>query len=101
MAPTRGSELSLEIFPDTRITRVVLMGTSAATHWVDGGIPRRLVLPVAQNGSTVVTTLPADPNVLPLGHYMLFAMVDDIPSVAALIRIDGADPCLGDLNCDG
>ena len=100
-APTRGSELSLEIFPDTRITRVVLMGTSAATHWVDGGIPRRLVLPVARNGSTVVTTLPTDPNVLPLGHYMLFAMVDDIPSVATMIRIDEADLLLGDLNCDG
>lgn len=85
--PARGEEISLQIFPDTGITSVVLMGTGATTHWVDAGIPRRLVLPAAQNDSTIVTTLPTDPNVLPLGYYMLFAMVDDIPSEAVIVQV--------------
>ncbi len=85
--PARGEEISLHISPDTGITSVVLMGTGATTHWVDAGIPRRLVLRAAQNDSTVVTTLPTDPNVLPLGHYMLFAMVDDIPSEAVIVQV--------------
>ena len=38
---------------------------------------------------TVVLTMamPADGNVLPAGHYMLFLMVDDIPSVARIVRV--------------
>ena len=83
----RADELSLEIFPETRITSIVLIGTPATTHWVDAGIPRRLVLPVTQSGGFVAATLPSDPNVLPLGFYMVFAMVDDIPSVAWIVKI--------------
>jgi hypothetical protein len=77
---------------------VVLIGTAAPTHWVDGGLPRRLVLPLTQSGSTITTYLPIDPNTLPLGHYMLFAMVDDIPSVAKIIRV--RPPTLGDVDGD-
>ena len=85
--PARGATVTLTIAPRTRLTRVVLVGTGAHTHWVDGGINRRLELPVTQTGATARVTLPADPNVLPLGHYMLFAMVDDIPSVARIINV--------------
>lgn len=84
---TRGSTVSLQIFPQTRLTSVVLIGTGAHTHWVDAGVQRRLVLPVAQSGSVARVTLSTDPNVLPLGHYMLFAMVDDIPSVALIVEV--------------
>jgi hypothetical protein len=34
-----------------------------------------------------VTSLPTDPNLLPLGFYMLFAMVDDIPSKGVVVQI--------------
>ena len=83
----RGDELSLEIFPETRITSIIFLGTPAATHWAAAGIPRRLVLPVTQRRRFVAATLPSDPNVLPLGFYMVFAMVDDIPSVAWIVQI--------------
>ena len=89
-AATRGDFITLEIAPETEITTVVLMGVQSTTHWVDGGIPRRLVLPVSQTGTTVDLVLPVDPNVLPLGHYMLFAMVDDIPSEAAMLLVTAA-----------
>lgn len=96
--PARGRDLSLEVFPATQITSIVLMGLQATTHWVDAGIPRRLVLPATQNGSTVSATLPSDPNVLPLGHYMVLAMVDDIPSPAKIVNVQALD---GDVNFDG
>jgi hypothetical protein len=97
--PLRGSQISLTIAPDTTITSVVLLGTEAHTHWVNCGIKRRIVLPVQQNGSSVTVTIPKDSYLVPLGHYMLFAMVDDIPSVASLIQVNGSNA--GDLNGSG
>lgn len=85
--PRRGASLTLNITPATQLTNVVLMGAQTTTHWVDGGVPRRLVLPVTQTDAQVEATLPADPNVLPLGHYMVFAMVDDIPSDGVIVRV--------------
>jgi len=100
--PRRGEALSLSIAPATTLTSVVLMGSSAHTHWVDGGVPRRLELPVQQTGSTACVTLPSNSNVLPLGHYMLFAMVDDIPSVAKIIRVNSDSPFVrGDFDNSG
>lgn len=97
--PLRGSQVSLTIAPETTITSVVLMGTEAHTHWADGGIPRRIVLPIRQNGSDVTLTIPKDSYLAPSGHYMLFAMVDDIPSVAVMIQVNGSNA--GDLNGSG
>ncbi len=91
-SPSRGSQLLLEVTPATQITSVVLMGMQTTTHWVDGGIPRRLVLPFEQSNSTVTATLPTDPSLLPLGYYMVFAMVDDIPSEARVVRIAEQGP---------
>jgi len=86
-ALTRGGEVRLTIAPSTRLTSVVLIGTGSTTHWVDGGIPRRIVLPVSQDGDEATVRLPENLSVLPLGFYMLFAMVDDIPSIARIVRV--------------
>lgn len=102
-AVQRGCALTLSITPATQISSVVVMGCESTTHWVSCGIPRRLVLPVEQTGSDVRVRLPADANRLPLGHYMLFAMVDDIPSIARMIQVVAGPGCgcIGDLNADG
>ncbi len=92
----RGGQVSVELAFETTLSSIVLLGLQTTTHWVDGGIPRRLELPVQQTGSTVTAVLPSNPNVAMLGHYMLFAMVDDIPSVARVIRV-----VAGQGNCDG
>ena len=86
--PTRGATLSFDVFPQTALTGAVLMGVQSTTHWVDGGIPRRLELGVAQSGSQAQLTLPSDPDLLPVGWYLLFGMVDDIPSEALFVRVD-------------
>jgi len=92
----RGGIVSMGVFPATQLTHIVLIGTGATTHWVDAGVQRRLVLPVSQAGSTATVALPLDRNILPAGHYILFAMVDDIPSVGRIVRI--LPRCLADFN---
>lgn len=87
-SPSRGQTIQFQVFPATRLTRVVLMGLQSTTHWVDAGIPRRLDLPVTAINNLAQVTLPTDPNVLPLGWYMMFGMVDDIPSKALILRVD-------------
>jgi hypothetical protein len=62
-------------------------GTGVHTHWVEGGVPRRPQLPLQRAGKAAAVSLPTDVNTLPVGHYMLFGMVDDIPSVAKIVRI--------------
>ncbi|MEX2217549.1 MAG: galactose oxidase-like domain-containing protein [Phycisphaerales bacterium] len=94
----RGDPLSLDIFPATTLTSVVLMGVQTHTHWVQGGNARHLVLPVQQTGSNATATLPVNPDVLPLGFYMAFAMVDDIPSVARIVQVVASPACYA--NCD-
>ncbi len=83
----RGDRLSFDVFPATRLTHAVLIGTGAHTHWVDAGVMRRIELGVSQAGTRATITLPADRNELPVGHYLLFGMVDDIPSVARIVRV--------------
>jgi hypothetical protein len=87
-SPSRGQVVSFRVSPSMRLTHVVLMGLQSTTHWVDGGIPRRLVLSVSQSSQTASIALPSNPNVLPLGWYMLFGMVDDIPSRSLILRVD-------------
>lgn len=83
----RGVRYTVGIAPATRITTLVLIGTQSTTHWVDGGIPRRIQLRVGNETRAASFTIPSDPNHVPAGHYMLFAMVDDIPSVGRIVRI--------------
>lgn len=99
--PRRGQTVSLDISPAMTLTSVVLVGCGAHTHWVDGGVPRRLQLPVQQSGSEACVSLPMNANVIPAGHYMIFAMVDDIPSVAKIIRVDSEAVVLGDFDGSG
>ena len=83
----RGQALAFDVFPATRLTKAVLIGTGAHTHWLEAGVMRRLELDVSQVGARATITLPTDRNELPVGHYLLFGMVDDIPSVAKIVRV--------------
>lgn len=85
--PQPGVPVTASVFPATRITSAVLIGTGAATHWVETGVPRRLVLPFIQSGSAVTMFMPDSRDMLPAGHYMLFLMVDDIPSVGRIVQV--------------
>jgi hypothetical protein len=82
-----GTNFSLRISLADRITGLVLVSARAVTHWVDGGPQRFLNLDFAQNGSEVQASVPNDPIRALSGYYILFAMVDDIPSVGRMVRM--------------
>lgn len=73
---------TMEVVNTTAVTKVALVGVRNSTHWVDGGPQRILPLSYTQNGSSLNVTLPSDTVRMLPGYYLLFAMVDDIPSVA-------------------
>lgn len=82
-----GTTVSLSVSRTDAVTSVVLVGTGATTHWVDGGVPRLLRLPFTQTGSTVDAEVPSDPIVAMPGAYLLFVFVDDVPSESLIVRV--------------
>ena len=71
------------------LTDVVLYSTQCVTHFMNTGNNRFVHLSFSQSGSAVTATLPVDSLILPDGFYMLFAKVDDIPSVAKMVSLSG------------
>lgn len=85
-----GSNFTVRISFAEQITKLVLVSARATTHWVDGGPQRFLPLEFVQTGSQIEATLPNDPVRALAGYYILFAMVDDIPSIGRIVRITPA-----------
>jgi hypothetical protein len=86
-----GTRFSLDVSLTNAVTSVVLIGMSAISHWMDGGVPRLLRLPFTQapqpGGVRVSAEAPGDPLDAPAGYYLLFVFVDDIPSVGRIVAI--------------
>lgn len=85
---THGQSFTMNVSLTNAVTSVVLVGLNAMSHWMNGGVPRLLQLSFTQAGAQVTAEIPTDPLVAPLGYYLLFAMVDDIPSVGRIVAID-------------
>jgi hypothetical protein len=83
----RGSTVTLRFSRTRAPTAAVLVGTGAVTHWMDGGVPRLIELPFEQAADELAITLPSPPAELPAAHYILFLMVDDIPSAGRIVRV--------------
>ena len=83
----QGSNFTLSVSFASAVTKVVLVSARAATHWNDGGPQRSLELDFQQNGSDITATVPSDPIKALAGYYILFTMVDDIPSPGRIVRI--------------
>jgi Domain of unknown function (DUF1929)/Carboxypeptidase regulatory-like domain len=92
----RGDTLAFDVARTNGPTSVVLMGTIASTHFMDSGSGRYLELEFTQVGSRVMARVPSAPDSVPVGHYILYAMVDDIPSKGVIVSIaaDSSPPPL-------
>lgn len=83
-----GGTLTLEVDRTAAPTSIVLLGTAASTHFMDSGNARLLPLAFTRSGGgRVRARVPADPAVVLPGWYLLFALVDDIPSVGRIVRV--------------
>jgi len=82
-----GESFTLGFTGARRLTGIVLMGLGAVTHYVDGGPGRLVHLPFRAEAEGLIVTVPDDPSRIPAAHYMLFLMVDDIPSIGRIVRV--------------
>lgn len=85
---TRGATVTLTVSFASPVTGVRLIGINAITHFLDAGVQRLLDLSFTQAGSTVVARIPDDTRLAMAGYYMLFVMVDDVPSKGKIVKID-------------
>ena len=83
----RGGNLTLDLAGDEPITEVIAMGTNATTHFMESGTARYLSLSFQQTGTRVVAEIPTEPARTIPGWYLVFVMVDDIPSPARVMRL--------------
>lgn len=85
----RGLIFSFNVDFTDSLTDVLLISTQAVTHFMNTGNNRFLHLNYQQNGTTVSSSIPNDSLIIPDGYYMLFGMVDDIPSKAKIVSVVG------------
>jgi len=86
---SRGETINFNIQKTKSPSSIILMSNAVVTHFMNSGNNRYVELPFSKTGNNIIATLSADSLTLPDGYYMLFAMVDDIPSIAKIIRIQG------------
>jgi len=83
----RGETIHFDVARTNAPTAVVLQSTQAVTHMMNCGENRFLDLDFSADNQAVTAEIPDDSlRTLP-GWYMLWAMVDDIPSEARMVRI--------------
>jgi hypothetical protein len=84
---TYGEPLAVETPEAREVDEVVLVRPATATHCLT--TDQRLVeLPVGErSGARLVGAIPDEPNLLPPGYYMLFALNDGVPSEAPFVRV--------------
>ena len=86
---SRGDQINFTVQFADSVTAINLLSTAVVTHFMNSGNNRFLELSFAQSGTMLTATIPSDSVTAPDGHYMLFAMVDDVPSIAKILRISG------------
>lgn len=84
----RGGKIQFDVAKTNALTGVVLMSNGVLTHFMNSGNNRYLDLDFTQTGNSVTASLPTDSLQLMPGWYMLFGMVDDIPSVGKMVKIE-------------
>ena len=82
----RGEKLNFNVSKTDSITAVQLMSCAINTHFMNSSNNRFIELKFEQKNGLVTSDLPIDSVQFPSGFYMLFVMVDDIPSVAQIIK---------------
>lgn len=83
-----GENMQFEAQKTNALTKVVLLSNAVMTHFMNSGNSRFLELEFTQKGNQITAKLPDNGLRLMPGWYMLFGMVDDIPSIAQMVKIE-------------
>jgi hypothetical protein len=82
-----GTSFTVSTAAAANIAKVSLIGIGATTHAFDMG-QRLLGLAFQRQTGALTITAPANGNIAPPGHYMLFIVsADSVPSVAKIIKV--------------
>lgn len=84
----RGSTITVGFSNTEAPTGVLLVGAQATTHFMDSGPGRLLELPFEQQGDELAVEIPAAEALAIPGWYLLFVMVDDIPSIGRIVKVN-------------
>ena len=84
----RGGNIQFQVEKTNEVTGVILMSNAVLTHFMNSGNNRFLELQFEQTGNQIKAFLPEDSLQLMPGWYMIFAMVDDIPSIGKMIKVE-------------
>jgi hypothetical protein len=82
-----GDGFSVETPDAGSVDELVLVRQSSSTHCLN--TDQRLVEVAIddRDGDRLDATLPANPDLLPPGHYLLFVLRDGVPSEAPFVRV--------------
>jgi hypothetical protein len=81
-----GQAVTATVGPVDNITRVTFVRTGSVTH--STSLEQRFIdAPFTQSGNVVTATLPANPNVMLPGYYMMFVHQNGVPSVSQIILV--------------
>ena len=83
----RNGIIQFHVEKTNAVTGIILMSNAVLTHFMNSSNNRFLELEFEKVGNEVKAFLPEDSLQLMPGWYMMFAMVDDIPSVGKIIKI--------------
>lgn len=84
----RGASINVNVRYADSVTGIVLISAACKTHFMNSGNNRFLKPAFTQAGNNVSFTLPSDSVAMPDGLYMLFVMVDDIPSIGQFVTVN-------------
>ena len=80
---------TFNVTTDTPVDELTWIRFGAVTHAFD---QNQRINRLSFTGSmNLIVTAPADPNVCPPGHYMLFALSNGVPSLSKIVRITSGD----------
>jgi len=85
---SRGEAIGFRVEKTNSPTSVLLMSLQSVTHFMNTGNNRFLDLDFSQSNDQIIAQIPEDSLTAVPGYYMLFVMVDDIPSIAEIIKIN-------------
>jgi len=83
----RGDKVSFDVIKTNSVTSVILMSTPSISHFMNCGNNRYVELSFTQSGNTLSATIPSDSLKVLDGYYQMSVMVDDIPSVSKIVKV--------------
>lgn len=83
----RGASFTVTVVNGKQVSDLVLISPRACSGWSDGGGQRFARLRFKTQKGKIRAVVPKKPELLPPGPYLLFAMVDDVPSEARMVYV--------------